>query len=277
MTQNILVLAGKKQSGKSSGATFVAGYTLAQLGRKGYPFCPTNFTIDDEGQLIVNTVWANADGGETYGDGVLDLTRMDDEFVNWASNIMWPHVKIYNFADTLKQVVSTLFGIPMNVLYGTNENKNQPSCVTWKDMSVFLPPRVTGELKKTEKYEQTLTVRELLQYFGTNVCRKLYDRCWVDSCFRRIAAEGSELAIIADCRFPNEVKAAKEAGAKVIKLMRQVDEDAHESEMELDKVPKTHFDLIIDNTLMTIKEKNQAILDALYNWGWLNTHINLEK
>lgn len=278
MSQKILVFAGKKQSGKSSAANFVAGYTLSQLGRRGVPFCPVNFSIDEEGHLIVNTSVADAEGNIVYGDGILDLNRFDEEFIIWASNIMWPHVKLYSFADTLKQVAITVFGIPAENVYGTDEDKRKSTNIKWVDMCAFLPPRVVADLKRHEKYDKKMTAREFLQYFGTNICRRLYDDCWVNSCFNRIAADGSDMALISDCRFPNEVKTSKKMGAKIIKFTRVVDEDdVHESEVELDKLGDGQYDLVIDNQFMTIKEKNQAVLDALYNWGWFTSHVELEQ
>lgn len=278
MSQKILVFAGKKQSGKSSAANFVAGYTLSQLGRRGAPFCPVNFNIDDEGHLVVNASIADAEGNIIYDNGVLDLHRFDEEFVIWASNIMWPNVKLYNFADTLKQVAVTVFGIPAENVYGTDAQKRESIHIKWIDMCAFLPPRVVADLKRHEKYDKKMTAREFLQYFGTNICRKLYDDCWINSCFNRILGDGSDLSIISDCRFPNEVKAAKKYGAKIIKLTRVIDEDdEHESETELDKLGETHYDLVLDNQYMTIKEKNQAILDVLYDWGWFTSHVELEQ
>ena len=277
MTQKILVLAGRKQSGKSSAANFIAGYALTQLGRKGQPFCPINFTLDEDGNLIVNTVVTDADGQSVAGDGLLDLNRRDDDFYMWASNIMWPHIKLYNFADNLKQIAIQIFGMPADKVYGTNEDKAELTNVKWKDMAQFLPPRTVGELKKNGKYEKKMTIREFLQYFGTNVCRKLLDSCWVDSCLNRVVAEASELAVIGDCRFPNEVKISKKAGAKIIKFTKKVDDDVHESEAAIDKVPDSQFDAVIDNQYMTLKEKNQAILDTLYEWGWLSGYVPMEE
>ena len=277
MDQKILVFAGKKQSGKSSSANFVSGYILAQMGRRGNPSCPNNFSIEDDGSLIVDTVISDVDGNKAIEGGILDLSRRDEDFVNWAYSILWPTVKTYAFADELKKIATIVFNIDPALVYGSDEDKNTPIHIKWKDMCVFLAPRKINDLKKSEKYDKRMTVREFLQFFGTNVCRVLDDNCWTRTCFNKIIGEGSELAIIQDCRFANEVKAAKKVGAKVIKLTRSVQFDAHESENDLDKMGNDQFDLVIDNEYLTIREKNVAILNFLYEVGWLTGHVGLEN
>lgn len=277
MDQKILVFAGKKQAGKSSAANFVTGYLLSQLGRRGFPFCPKKFDIDEDGQLIVDTETIDIDGNTQLSNGILNLRRRDEEFVTWAMNIMWPHVKIYSFADTLKWIAINVFGVPDNLVYGNEEDKSQSTHIKWKDMSAFLVPIKINALKRSGLYDQNMSVRAFLQYFGTNVCRKIYNDCWVNNCFKNIIEEGAELAIIDDARFANEIKTSKKMNAKVIKLERFVDKDSHDSEKELDKISTRYYDLQIDNQYMTIKEKNQAILDAMYDWEWFNSHISLEQ
>ena len=277
MTQKVLVFAGRKQSGKSSSANFVAGYILSQLGRMGHPYCPIKFSIDEDGQLLVNTSIINADGETEFANGILDLNNKDTNFVTWAMNIMWPSVKLYSFADTLKEIAIVLFGLNPEHVYGTNEDKRKLTHIKWKDMCAFLPPKQVSNIKRAGKYDANMNVREFLQYFGTNICRKLYNECWTQNCFQRIVDEGSDLAIITDARFENEIKGAKKLNAKIIKLDRKVEEDTHESEVDLDKLISSNYDLVIDNQYLTIEEKNQIILDALYEWGWLNAHVELEQ
>ena len=94
-----------------------------------------------------------------------------------------------------------------------------------------------------------MTARELLQYFGTDIRRKMNTDEWVNHTLRTIKSEQSSLAIIADVRFPNEVESVKSAGGKVIRLTREFKEDGHSSETALDKnnYDWSNFDLIIDN------------------------------
>ena len=80
---------------------------------------------------------------------------------------------------------------------------------------------------------------------------------------------GTELAIVPDIRFPNEVKAIQKAGGKVIRLTRSPYEDSHASETSLDNYKE--FDHVINNKDMTIDETNMELLKVLREWGWLKT------
>ena len=97
--------------------------------------------------------------------------------------------------------------------------------------------------------EGPMTAREFMQFFGTDVCRKMFEPIWVKSCIKKIQQEQSQLAIIADVRFPNEAKAIEEAGGRVVRLTRQVFDDNHSSEVALDNYPFTDF---IDNQVESI-------------------------
>jgi hypothetical protein len=145
-------------------------------------------------------------------------------------------------------------------------------------MGRFIPPHVVKQIKQDvgdKRYQEGfMTGREFLQHFGTGVCRHLYGNCWVDACYRCIWEEGTELAIISDCRFPNELERSKENGAKVVRFKRQlVTTDEHPSETALDDTPDSEFDLVIDNSDLTIVEKNKLIMEAMIKWGWLQGQI----
>ena len=70
-----------------------------------------------------------------------------------------------------------------------------------------------------------MTAREVLQYVGTDVFRKMQHNVWADATVRLIEKENPTLALIADCRFPNEVEAIKNAGGIIIKLNRDTESD----------------------------------------------------
>lgn len=78
-----------------------------------------------------------------------------------------------------------------------------------------------------------------------------------------------KLAIITDCRFPNEVEAIKSAGGIVARLTRNVHNSEHISESILDKdnYDWGNFDYVLDNKsidlldqLVQIKEMMGEIL-----------------
>jgi hypothetical protein len=81
--------------------------------------------------------------------------------------------------------------------------------------------------------------------------RKIYEPIWVKSCIDKIKREQSELAIIADVRFPNEAKAIEDAGGIVLRLTRDILHDDHSSEIALDDYPFKH---VINNKDINIVE-----------------------
>jgi len=151
-----------------------------------------------------------------------------------------------------------LFGLGWNQCFGSDKDKNSKTDIKWKDL-----PRPS--MKKGN-----LTAREFMQYFGTDVCRKINPNVWTSACINRIETEQSAMSVIGDCRFGNEVEAIKRVGGKVVRLTRKVSEDKHPSETALDKdkFDWDNFDLIIDNQNMTIEETHECLLTNIQKWGW---------
>lgn len=162
-----------------------------------------------------------------------------------------------------------LYNLTYEQCYGTDDDKNTLTNVKWNDVTPLFSHKEKIEVTNQGKTGKRMTAREFLQVFGTQVCRQIYDDCWVESCFKRIEAESPSIAIITDCRFPNEVDYALSKGAKIIKLTSKPFEDSHSSENSLNDIPDDKFHKIIDNTNLTIVEKNQQLLDYLYAEGIL--------
>lgn len=180
------------------------------------------------------------------------------EFVQtYGNGAIYPlnSVKIYNFADPLKQdICINILGLTKDQCYGTDEQKNEL-------VNCYLDG------------QKQMTAREVMQYVGTDVFRKLQTNVWADATIRRIQNEQSSvsLAIIADCRFPNEVEAIKAAGGFIIKLTRNPHNSDHLSEIALDedRYDSNNFDLVIDNQFFGINEQNHLIKEFLVQKGIL--------
>lgn len=159
--------------------------------------------------------------------------------------------KIYNFADPLKSLCIDILGLTYEQCYGTDEDKNTIVNCHWDN--------------------RQLTAREVMQIVGTDMFRKMQRNVWSDATIRKIHKESPDLALIADCRFPNEVEAVKQAGGLVIKLNRNLYNSDHASEMALDteRYNQNHFDLIIDNQSISLSQKNELIHQFLVNKGIL--------
>ena len=160
--------------------------------------------------------------------------------------------KIYNFADPLKQdICMNILGLSYNQCYGDDIDKNTETDVWWDG--------------------KRLTAREVMQFVGTDIFRKMKNDVWAGATIKKIHTDKPSLAIIADCRFPNEVETVKNAGGIVIKLTRNLYHSDHSSEVALDpdRYDPSNFDLVIDNQNMSIVEKNQIILSFLQSKGIL--------
>jgi len=233
----ILGISGKKQAGKTTIANIIHGEILLKNNMVG------DYNVDQNGKLLVKTY--NSQGKEGWGQ--FDIERKDEQFIEYAHYNMWPHVKLYNFADSLKDMCINLFGFTYEQAYGTNEQKDQKlKHLLWKNM-----PR--GKVsRKAPKGE--MSAREFMQFFGTEVMRKMHSDVWANACLNKIIKEGSDFAIIADVRFPNEVEAINKAGGKVLRLERNVHDDKHDSETALDADNYDHgnFWHVLDNSKIDI-------------------------
>lgn len=301
---NVLVLLGKKQSGKTSLGNLVTGHVMKEKG------VTKEYEVDDEGNLLVYSEYQTDDGQPMYGMGVLDLESNDPEFLNYSHNMIWPHVKVFSFAAYLKQLACELFGIDRKLCYGTNKEKNQKTELRWENMpGVITDSKLYDEILNLQYISDTLStkdkdgnvvlpteeeikqfvednvgiyhkpgkmsVRNVLQYLGTNICRKMYSDCWVDLCIRDVLNTNTELVVITDARFRNEVEKCREIlGAKVIRLARDIYKDEnHISEKEVDEVPPRMIDYVLNNQTWTMKVKNRKVIEKLVEWGFVNTRL----
>lgn len=157
--------------------------------------------------------------------------------------------QIYNFADTLKMLCIDVLGLSYNQCYGSDKDKNELVNCYWDN--------------------KQLTAREVLQIIGTDVFRKMQNNVWSDATINRIKKDNLEMAIIADCRFPNEVESIKRVGGIVIKLERNPYNSSHISETALDpdQYNQSLFDLVIDNKMLNIEQQNNQILEFLQRTG----------
>ena len=275
METKILAFAGHKQAGKSTCANFLHGYQLRANG------IINGFDILVDGSLVIDTVMVDSEGVEQSGKGALDTTRTDAEFAEWAAYNMWPYVKRYSFASTLKEIAVGLFGLKEDNIYGNNIQKNQKTHLHWDDMPGVITNAVLAKKKAIKKliddgvliYHKAgkITHREFLQFFGTEICRKMYEDIWRTKLIEDVVRESPLLAVIDDCRFPDEIEAIQDAGGKVINLTRNKFTDSHASESALTGF--SGFDVSIDNENLSIHETNIEIIQHLDSWGWLGKEI----
>jgi len=256
----ILGISGRKQAGKNTTANILHGIVLKEQG------FIKDWEIGDTGQLLIKT-----SGVDGWGEFCIE--RKDKTFVAWADNNMWPFVKLYSFADSLKWMCTELFDIPNECVWGTNDQKNQiQEHLLWENM----PGVTTTDMFQIQCVDigckafgmmfhesGPMTAREFMQYLGTDVMRKMYEPIWVKACLKKIQHEQSQLAIIADVRFPSEVKAIEQAGGTLVRLTRKVfSKDNHSSEVALDDYP---FVNVMENSNESINELKDKVKSFYLN------------
>ena len=276
MTTRILAFAGNKQSGKTTCSNFIHGYQLRSHN------IVDNFSVTDKGQLVVGTQFIDSKGEKELGHALLDVKRVDLEFSEWAAYNMWPYVKSYSFADPRKNIATELFDIKEESVRGTDIQKNTKIPISWESMPGVITCAKAAKLAPVKKLindgvlmyhkKGKMTAREFLQFFGSEICRKIYEEIWVSRLVKDVESEGSLLAVIDDCRYPNEAEAIQNAGGKVVKLTRSNYKDSHKSENAFEE--DYEFDAVIHNENMSIQETHIELIKVIESWGWLGTPIS---
>ena len=147
-----------------------------------------------------------------------------------------------SFAKSLKDAVASMFNWDRSMLEGDTESSRH-----WREQ----PDKFWSE-----KFGKPITPRWVLQHFGTEVMRgNMYDGIWVDSCIGRYKGQNT---VIADTRFPNEVKQIRAHGGIIVLVKRGQDPDWFVNYVEGNIEPKNihsseyawakeEFDFVIDN------------------------------
>lgn len=265
MTQ-IICIAGSKESGKTTAANFLHGHIL-KLNE-----VIKEYEMTKAGELKVNTHYMK-DGEVKEDMGVLDLSRKDDLYVQYADQMIWPFVKMYNFADALKELCITMFDISHEQAYGTY--KNSLTKLKWENMpGVASSTKIEDLSVSVEDLEKLgiqshkpgfMTAREVLQFVGTDIFRRMYEPVWVNLLMNKIKEDSPLVAVIADCRFDNEAQAVLDADGTIVRLTRRPVRDMHASEDGFKDF--TAFHKVIDNENLTLPAANQELLNFLIQKG----------
>ena len=112
-----------------------------------------------------------------------------------------------SFAGSLKDAVAFVFGWDREMLEGRTKQSRE-----WRER---VDPWWSKRLNMPN-----LTPRWILQYWGTEVCRKGFnDDIWIASLENKLQ-NTTDNVVISDCRFSNEIAAIKNAGGKVVWVKR---------------------------------------------------------
>ena len=112
-----------------------------------------------------------------------------------------------SFAATLKDAVAIVFNWDRELLEGRT-----PEARAWREqVDAWWAKRLDMP---------NLTPRWVLQYWGTEVCRKAFhDNIWIAALEARLSRR-SDNTVISDVRFPNEIQSIRNAGGKIVWVKR---------------------------------------------------------
>ena len=273
----VIGLSGKKQSGKNTAANYMIGLMMQKLG------LTKNFKITPKGELYLFDVVEDVSKA-----GIFDITSNSRQIVDFRTKYLDKHIKLYSFADALKQdVCINILGLRWEQCYGTDADKNSETHLMWENMPGVITEQPDAEDIKIlvegrlgPYYEKLysgiiyhkpgpMTAREVMQFVGTEIFRKMYGNVWVNATLNKIKRDSPGFAIIPDVRFPNEADSVVglsfmsdyPTNGSILRLLRDPNNgnDTHPSETSLDEYDSSRYLAIIDNKDMTIVQQNEAI------------------
>ena len=165
------------------------------------------------------------------------------------------HYKITSFAAPLKRTLGALLDIPEKrfndrdfkenyyIYFPTLEITNRPPIYKILSDSKFSRSVSNKDLTFIKSYY--ITIRQLLQVFGTECMREIFgDKLWILSTLKT-----KGYTIISDLRFKTEFQAIKENNGYTIYIHRDIAKPSnHASERELGEMLQNDlFDSVIDN------------------------------
>jgi hypothetical protein len=170
----------------------------------------------------------------------------------------WHGFRRDSFAGALKDAVATVFGWDRELLEGLT-----PEARVWREQ---VDPWWSERLSMPN-----LTPRWVLQYWGTEVCRQgFHDDIWIAALENRLRQRTGH-TVISDVRFPNEIKAIRNAGGAIIWIQRgDLPEWYHCALTENTKPWDEQWLLADANELMEQKFPNVHKSE----WAWVGTNFD---
>ena len=154
-----------------------------------------------------------------------------------------------SFANTLKDAVSAVFGWDRTLVEGRTKEARE-----WREQ---VDPWWAERLGMP-----TLTPRWVLQYWGTEVCRKsFHDDIWIASLENKLRSSKDDV-IVSDVRFPNEVTAIKNQGGKIVWVQRGRLPEWYNSAVEANNGSNLHI--------------NEMKINKIHasEWAWVGTEFD---
>lgn len=199
---------------------------------------------------MINYIFAVGITKAKYSDWVLKRVSYDETYKD----------RIVHFADNLKDCLSIIYNIPrkyfddrqykdeMYYSFATGKFITKQSIEQYKQHYNIITNKILkhsslkDELDTYDELHHVITIRTLMQYFATEVCREnLGHNIWIKSAIGKItdAAISRRLCIVPDVRFTNEAAAIHfdnpSLYGRVIRINRNTDNTGernyHDSEI----------------------------------------------
>ena len=159
-----------------------------------------------------------------------------------------------SFAASLKDAVASVFGWNRAMLEGRTAESR-----AWREHK---------DEWWSNRLGMDITPRWVLQNWGTEVCRNgFHPDIWVAS-FEYRVRNSKDNIVITDCRFPNEMKALKQAGGFIVQVQRGVIPEWFEPLSKL-KIDDTEETRLIRQSFM-----NNFNVHAS-EWSWVGADIDV--
>jgi len=160
-----------------------------------------------------------------------------------------------SFANSLKDAVAHVFGWDRDMLEGRTRQSRE-----WREQ---VDPWWAKRLDMPE-----LTPRWVLQYWGTEVCRKNFnDDIWIAALENKLRNSKDDI-VISDCRFPNEIKSIQNAGGIVIRVVRGQEPEWYDAAISANRGPNGN------STWAISKAKLERLQVHASESSWVGTKFN---
>ena len=160
-----------------------------------------------------------------------------------------------SFAATLKDAVAAVFGWDRELLEGrTTESR------AWREQ---VDPWWAKRLNMPN-----LTPRLVLQLWGTEVARKsFHDDTWIASLENKLHKAHNDI-VITDVRFPNEIKAIKNAGGICIRVCRGPEPEWYELAEKVNRGHKKNIEWRLSQDRLAEYKIHPS------EWAWIGTEFD---
>lgn len=165
--------------------------------------------------------------------------------------------RITSFAKPLKEVLAIILNTDVNKFEDRDFKENYFVC---GEISKVVPRKLLDDedILSDNKFTKLiksgsplppktwLSIRQLMQYFGTEVCRNWFgEYIWINATLNNI----THPTIVSDLRFKNEFVTVKSLNGKIIYINRDICKPGtHASERELIELyNQNEFDYVVNN------------------------------